>query len=126
MAGAPATQRGRPDGGANALDRQAPRDRHLYRHARSIPLRDADDALEVNWCELTTTDDGGKVLYRNAFATRLALDGGNVAEAGRGRWKIENENNNTLKTKGYHFGHTTATANSTCHPCRPASSSWPS
>lgn len=37
-----------------------------------------------------------------------ALDGGNVAEvveAGRGRWKIENENNNTLKTKGYHFEH---------------------
>ena len=28
-----------------------------------------------------------------------------VVEAGRSRWKIENENNNTLKTKGYHFGH---------------------
>lgn len=25
--------------------------------------------------------------------------------AGRSRWKIENENNNTLKTKGYHFAH---------------------
>lgn len=24
-------------------------------------------------------------------------------QAGRTRWKIENENNNTLKTKGYHF-----------------------
>ncbi len=85
------------------------RETDTYRYARSIPLRDADDALEVNWCELTTTDENGKVLYRNAFATRLALDGGNVAEvveAGRGRWKIENENNNTLKTKGYHFEHT--------------------
>jgi hypothetical protein len=79
-----------------------------YRYAQAIPLRDADDALEVNWCELTTTDDSGKVLYRNAFATNLALVGGNVAEvveAGRSRWKIENENNNTLKTKGYHFEH---------------------
>jgi hypothetical protein len=32
-----------------------------------------------------------------------------VAPAGRGRGKIENENNNILKTKGYHlepnFGH---------------------
>jgi hypothetical protein len=32
-----------------------------------------------------------------------------VAQAGRGRWKIENENNNVLKPKGYHgehnFGH---------------------
>ena len=25
--------------------------------------------------------------------------------AGRSRWKIENENNNTLKTKGYNFEH---------------------
>ena len=48
------------------------------------------------------------MLYRNAFATDLALDGGSVAEvveAGRSRWKVENENNNTLKTKGYHFEH---------------------
>jgi hypothetical protein len=28
-----------------------------------------------------------------------------VAPAGRGRWKIENENNNVLKTKGYHLEH---------------------
>jgi hypothetical protein len=84
------------------------RETDTYRYAFSIPLRDADGALEVNWCELVTTDEGGKVLYRNAFATSLALNDSNVAEvveAGRGRWKIENENNNTLKTKGYHFEH---------------------
>ena len=48
------------------------------------------------------------MLYRNAFATDLALGDGNVAEvaeAGRSHWKIENENNNTLMTKGYHFEH---------------------
>jgi hypothetical protein len=28
-----------------------------------------------------------------------------VAQAGRGRWKIENENNNVLKTQGYHLEH---------------------
>jgi hypothetical protein len=28
-----------------------------------------------------------------------------VVEAGRSRWKIENENNNVLKTKGYHLEH---------------------
>ena len=28
-----------------------------------------------------------------------------VAQAGRGRWKSENENNNVLKTKGYHLEH---------------------
>jgi hypothetical protein len=79
-----------------------------YRYAESVPLRDADGALEVNGYELVTTDAGGKVLYRKAFATRLTVDAGNVAAvvaAGRNRWKIENENNNTLKTQGYHFEH---------------------
>ncbi|MDP6966494.1 MAG: ISNCY family transposase, partial [Candidatus Marinimicrobia bacterium] len=28
-----------------------------------------------------------------------------LIEAGRCRWKIENEDFNTLKTKGYHFEH---------------------
>lgn len=62
----------------------------------------------VNWCERTTTEESGHVLYHNTFVTHLALDDRTVPEviaAGRGRWKIENENNNTLKTKGYHFEH---------------------
>jgi len=78
------------------------------RYAASIPLRDADDALLVNWCELMTTDAKGHVLYHNSFATSVALDDHPVPEvvaAGRCRWKIENEHNNTLKTKGYHFEH---------------------
>jgi hypothetical protein len=48
------------------------------------------------------------VLYRNAWATSHKITANNVievAQAGRSRWKIENENNNTLKTKGYHFEH---------------------
>jgi len=79
-----------------------------YRFASQVPLRDGDDALEVNWCELTTTRDDGKVVYHNAFATNHAITAANVAEivrAGRARWKVENENNNTLKTKGYHLTH---------------------
>ena len=79
-----------------------------YRFASQVPLRDGDDALDVNWCELTTTRDDGKVLYQNAFATNHAITAANVAEvvrAGRARWKVENENNNTLKTKGYHLSH---------------------
>jgi len=79
-----------------------------YRYAESIPLRDAEDALLVNWCELTTTDEHGNMLYHNAFATSLALNDRTVLEvvaAGRCRWKIENENNHTLKTKGYPFEH---------------------
>jgi len=79
-----------------------------YRFVSQVPLRDGDDALMVNWCELTTTRQDGKVIYHNAFATNHAISAANVAEvvrAGRARWKVENENNNTLKTKGYHLTH---------------------
>ena len=79
-----------------------------YRFVSQVPLRDGDDALDVNWCELTTTRADGKVVYHNAFATNHAITPANVAEvvrAGRTRWKVENENNNTLKTKGYHLSH---------------------
>jgi hypothetical protein len=72
------------------------------------PLRDSDDALMLNWCELTITDAKGKTVYKNAWTTTHQIHDGNVAEiaaAGRARWKIENENNNVLKNNGYHFEH---------------------
>ena len=79
-----------------------------YRFLNGIPLRNGD-AQEVNWCELITTNEGsGKVVYKNTFATNLKISQENVKEivaSGRARWKIENENNNTLKTKGYHLEH---------------------
>ena len=73
-----------------------------------MPLRDGNDARLVGWCELTTTDADGNVLYRNAWARSEPINADNViapVAAGRSRWKIENENNNTLKTKGDHFEH---------------------
>lgn len=79
-----------------------------YRYVNQVPLRDSDDALMVNWCELVTTAHDGTVVFQNAWATSHPVTDNNVAglaEAGRARWKIENENNNTLKTKGYHFDH---------------------
>lgn len=79
-----------------------------YHHLNQAPLRNSDDALMVNWFELSTTNNQGKVVYRNAWATSHVVHDANVEElsaAGRVRWKIENENNNTLKTKGYHFEH---------------------
>lgn len=81
---------------------------HRYRWANQVPLTDSDDALKVNWCELTVTDGEGKVLYRNGFITDWEINPENVCglvAAGRARWKIENENNNVLKTKGYHLEH---------------------
>ena len=45
---------------------------------------------------------------KNAFASNHRITPDTVADivkAGRARWKVENENNNTLKTKGYHLTH---------------------
>jgi hypothetical protein len=103
---------------------------HTYRFATDLPLRDSHDALELNWCELSIhREDDHSLLYHNSFATDLALDQQTVSDIitwGRARWKTEievlnpkdsqtlrgcgdlaprNENNNTLKTKGYNFEH---------------------
>jgi hypothetical protein len=80
-----------------------------YRFAAQVPLRNGDDALLVSWFELVITDEKtGATLYQNSFVTNHPVTTANVpdlTQVGRARWKIENENNNTLKTKGYHFEH---------------------
>jgi len=81
---------------------------HTYRYANAVPLVEGEGALKVNWCELIVTDTNGRVLYTNSFITDFKITDKNVAAiaaSGRARWKIENENNNTLKTKGYHLEH---------------------
>ncbi len=63
---------------------------------------------EVNWCEIIITNASGRKLYRNSFVSDIKINLNNVEDitlAGKTRWKIENENNNTLKTKGYHLDH---------------------
>ena len=63
----------------------------------------------VNWCEITITrEDTEEQLYKNAFITDFEIAETNVeaiVRDGRARWKVENENNNVLKTKGYHLEH---------------------
>lgn len=79
-----------------------------YRSASHLPLRASADTLYVNWCELTLTDATGAQLYHNAFVTQFPLTAKPVTpivQAGRTRWKVENENNNTLKNQGYHLEH---------------------
>jgi hypothetical protein len=79
-----------------------------YRFVNQVPLRDGQDALLVNWCELTTTLVDGTLVYKNAFISNHLITTQNLKDvvvAGRTRWKVENENNNTLKTKGYHLEH---------------------
>jgi hypothetical protein len=80
-----------------------------YRFANQVPLRNGNDALQINWLELVIkNEDTGEILYQNSFVTNHTITTTNVihlAQIGRTRWKIENENNNTLKTKGYHLEH---------------------
>jgi hypothetical protein len=82
---------------------------HTYRFANKLHLNGAPAAFEVNWCELTITrEDTGAVLYKNAFITDFEITDTTVEAImrdGRARWKVENENNNVLKTKGYHIEH---------------------
>ena len=81
----------------------------LYRSINDVLLLDGKEALSVNWFEITVVNTKtGEQLYHNSFITNHRITAENVAEAaqaGRSRWKIENENNNVLKTKGYHMEH---------------------
>lgn len=79
-----------------------------YRYLNDVPIKDGQQALWVNWCEITIYNEQGEQCYKNSFATNHKVTEKNVVDivrAGRSRWKIENENNNTLKTKGYHLEH---------------------
>lgn len=82
---------------------------YTYRYANQLPVRTGSDALLVNWVELIVThEESGEVLYKNAFITDFEILETTVeaiARDGRARWKVENENNNILKTKGYHLEH---------------------
>jgi hypothetical protein len=83
-----------------------------YRFMNEVPIKDGADALKVNWLELVTTDEQGAVVFKNAWISSHRILKTNVATlalCARSRWKVENENNNVLKTKGYslehNFGH---------------------
>lgn len=80
-----------------------------YRLVNQVPLRGGEDALLVNWLELIIThEESGKQLYHNSWVTNHHLTRKNVAhlaKMGRSRWKVENENINVLKTKGYNLNH---------------------
>jgi len=85
---------------------------YRFRWFEGAPLRDAHDAVLVNWVGVTITDAQGHVTYNNAFVTSLPITRDTVACA-RARWKveprgspeIENESFNVLKSNGYHLEH---------------------
>jgi hypothetical protein len=82
---------------------------HTYRYANHLPLRGDQEAMQVNWVEITIAhEETGETIYKNAWvtdfdATQTTVQA--IVRDGRARWKVENENNNVLKTKGYHLEH---------------------
>jgi len=80
-----------------------------YRYTNEVPLRSGEEAVTVNWCELSMSHaDTGELLYHNAFVTNHLISEQRVppsVRCGRARWKTENENHNTLKNHGYHLTH---------------------
>ena len=95
------------------------REKWELRYANGVPLNGEEGAPKVNWISARVTNERGKV-YACAWVTDIEITEANaldVARAGRSRWKIENEHNNTLKRRGYHlehnFGH--GSANLSCN-----------
>lgn len=81
--------------------------RHIYRWLNQVPLNGSKKADQVNFFEYFLQLDQ-KTTYHNSWVTNLAVSRDNVVElvqAGRARWKIENETFNTLKNQGYHIEH---------------------
>jgi hypothetical protein len=80
-----------------------------YRRKNQILLRDMETSIETNWLELIITrEKDQKIIFKNNWITDHLVSSNNIvemAQAGRTRWKTENENHNTLKTKGYHLEH---------------------
>ncbi|MEY2976327.1 MAG: hypothetical protein RLZZ435_464, partial [Cyanobacteriota bacterium] len=37
---------------------------YTYRYLNGVPLKDGEDALLANWCEVTVSRPDGKVIYR--------------------------------------------------------------
>jgi len=80
---------------------------HIYEWVNGIPLNGTKDADEVNYFEYTILADG-KTKFHSSWVTDITIDKQNIKKlvvGGRTRWKIENENFNTLKNQGYHVEH---------------------
>ncbi len=80
-----------------------------YQYCNNLPVKDGEDVLHVNRADVTILNtETQETVYHNSFITDFYINDSNVEkiiQSGRARWKVENENNNVLKTKGYHLEH---------------------
>jgi hypothetical protein len=81
--------------------------RHVYEFCNGVSVR-SDGIMKANWFSYQLINKDGKVGYTNSWITDFKVTAQNVeefVEAGRCRWKIENETFNTLKNQGYQIEH---------------------
>lgn len=81
--------------------------RHCYAWINNIMLNGKEYAKAVNYFSYVCNKDGAEV-YKNTWVTDFVVNKSNVkqlVDAGRSRWKCENEGFNNLKNQGYHIGH---------------------
>jgi hypothetical protein len=81
---------------------------HHYRWQNTVPLNGRADAIQTNYIEYQLENESGKITYKNSWVTDIEINKENAIEivnAGRCRWKIENECFNTLKNQGYNVCH---------------------
>lgn len=79
-----------------------------YRFMNEVPLNDANHDLKVNVLYYEELDSKKGTLRKWLWVTDLKVTRDNaksIMQAGRSRWKIENETFNTLKNRGYNFEH---------------------
>lgn len=96
----------------NLLDRLEQTDergrRHVYEWVSEIPLYSTGNTPVANYVEFQLFDAAGKRTRHFTWITDLSVSPENIEDlvrAARARWKIENENFNTLKNHGYHLEH---------------------
>src|SRR3989442_6534110 len=81
----------------------------LVRDINDVLLRSGDDTVSVNGFEITVVNatTGAQLSHNSCIPNhRLTVDNVvDVAQSGRGRWKIANANNHGLQTKGDHLEH---------------------
>lgn len=82
--------------------------KRCYEYMSDIPIRDSEDAIKINFVSLTEVNERTNKQCQFDYATDLKVGKKNAAGralAGRKRWKIENEEHNTLTNQGYSFKH---------------------
>jgi len=81
---------------------------HKYEWINHLLLNGSQTSPTVNFFEYTIFKDEYTVSYTNSWVTDIHVTHDNVKElvkSGRAKWKIENENFNTLKNHGYNLEH---------------------